>query len=100
MSCQQGNGVKHRAQGVGHRDYAVTTRRDRTFIRGRIVREVDGVVAKTASYMPKADLSLVVVFVPAKPLIRGNLEVFDHDDDVLPPSNDQELIPQSNIAVP
>src|SRR5882757_5131490 len=100
MSSQQGNAVKHLAQGLGHRDYAVTTRRDRTFIRGRIVREVDGVVAKTASYMPKADLSLVVVFVPAKPLIRGNLEVVDHDDCVLPLFKDQELIPKGKIVVP
>src|SRR5712675_2239778 len=100
MSSQQGNAVKHLAPGLGHRDYAVTTRRDRAFIRGRIVREVDGVVAKTAGYMPKADLSLVVVFVPAKPLVRGNLEVVDHDDCVLPLFKDQEFIPKGKIVVP
>ena len=70
MSSQQGNAVQYLAQRLGHRDHAVTTRRDRTFIRGRIVREVDGVVTKTARYMPKADPALVVVLVPAKPLIQ------------------------------
>src|SRR5882672_6866802 len=100
MSSQQGNAVQHLAPGLGHRDHAVTTCRDRAFIRGRIVREVDGIVAKAASYMPKADLSLVVVFVPAKPLVRGNLEVVDHDDGVLPLFKDQEFIPKGKIFVP